>query len=125
MGSEILIITGLIIAVTAVIQLVYGITRGYKERIEIEEFSSLGKKIVFILGWAGYVSRGVILSIIAYSFFKAGLLNNGQLVVNTDKAFDFIGDNTPHIFYFIAAAGTICYGVFMFVLGVTYDIDKD
>jgi hypothetical protein len=46
------------------------------------------------------------------------------LVVNTDKAFDFIGDDVGHLYFIMVAAGTICYGLFMFVFGWYYDTDK-
>lgn len=124
-GAAAVICIGIIVALTAVVQFIYGITRGYKERLEVEEFKSFTKKLVHFTGIAGYFSRGVILAIIAYSYIKAGIINQSQMVVNTDKAFDFIGDNIGHLYFILIALGTICYGIFMFALGVAYDIDKD
>lgn len=124
-GTLYVIGIGIIIAITALVQLIYGVTRGYKERLEVEELNTFMKRVVHFLGITGYFSRGIILGIIAYSYLKAGFMNSGQYVVNTDKAFDFIGDNIGHIPFLLIAAGTICYGMFMFALGVSYDIDKD
>jgi hypothetical protein len=45
--------------------------------------------------------------------------------VNTDKAFDFIGDQVGHVYFILVAVGTIFYGLFMFALGITYDADND
>jgi hypothetical protein len=46
-------------------------------------------------------------------------------LVNTDKAFYFIGDDVGHAYFIIVAIGTICYGLFMFSFGVYYDSGKD
>jgi hypothetical protein len=124
-GIWLVIAIGLTVAVTAVVQFIYGITRGYKERLELEEYSRFEKRSVYILGWIGYFSRGTILGIIAYSFINAGIQNNSQLVVNTDKAFNFIGENIGTLGFNLIAIGTVCYGIFMFALGISCDIDRD
>lgn len=116
---------GIVYLATALIQLLYGITRGYKERVETERFSTLLRKIVHVLAWAGYGARGIILGIIGYYFVKAGLQENEGYIVNTDKAFDFIGDHVGHVWFILVAAATICYGLFMFAQGMAYDTDRD
>ncbi len=60
-----------------------------------------------------------------YGCVSTGIMENAEYVVNTDKAFDFIGDHVGHIYFILVAVGTLSYGIFMFVLGVTYDTDKD
>jgi hypothetical protein len=67
----------------------------------------------------------LILGITGYFYLKSGVTENSDLIVDTDKAFDFIGDNIGHIPFLITAAGTICYGIFMFILASAYDTDKD
>jgi hypothetical protein len=124
-GELFVIIIGVIIIITALIQLFYGITRGYKERLEVEEFSPVSKKLVYFFGLTGYFARGIIIGITGFFYLKAGVLNDAQIVVDTDKAFDFIGDNIGHIWFILTAAGTIFYGIFMFALGTRYDIDRD
>jgi hypothetical protein len=121
------VITGVggIIFITAIVQLLYGITSGYKERLNIENLGSVIRPLVHPLAWAGYVARGIILGIIGFFYLKAGVLENARYVVNTDKAFDFIGDHVGHFYFLVVAAGTICYGLFMFALGIAYDPDKD
>jgi hypothetical protein len=121
------LVTGLgaIVLLTAVVQLLYGITRGYRERIDMEHFSSFKKNVIHLLAWAGYLARGIILGITGFFLIKAGVLENARFVVNTDKAFDFIGDEVGHVYFIIVAIGTICYGLFMFAQGMTYDTDKD
>ena len=104
-------------------QLFYGITRGYRERLDIVKFSRKKKATIFFLGFTGYVARGIILGIIGFFFIKSGILRNSEHVVNTDKAFNFIGDHIGKIPFAIVAF--VCYGLFMFALGITYDLDND
>lgn len=123
-GDVLIISLGLIIIATALVQFYYGVTKGYKERLEIGHFSKAIKKLVHILAWIGYSARGIIIGIIGYFYVKAGIIENPQYVVNTDKAFNFIGENIGNLFFILVAAGTICYAFFMFFLGITYDIDN-
>jgi hypothetical protein len=116
---------GVAILVTAVVQLYYGVTRGYHERLEVEEFKLVMRKLVHFFGISGYISRGIIIGIVGFFYVKAGIEHDAKIIVNTDKAFDFIGDNIGHLYFILIAAGTIFYGFFMFALGVSYDIDKD
>lgn len=124
-GPLIIISTGLVYLVTFAVQLIYGTTRGYRERLEVEEFRQGKRRFIHFLGLYGYVSRGIILGITGYFYIKAGLESDASLIVDTDKAFDFIGDNIGHVAFIITAAGTIAYGAFMFILGTAYDIDRD
>lgn len=124
-GQSALIAIGAATILTAVVQSLYGVTRGYKERIDIAHFSDKTKKLTHVLARAGYFSRGVIIGIIGFFFAKGGILKSPEYIVNTDKAFDFIGDDVGHFFFIAIAAGTICYGVFMFIQGFAYDADKD
>lgn len=116
---------GLVYMITAVIQLWYGISRGYRERVDIEHFSSIFRHALHMLAWAGYAARGIILGIIGFFFLKAGIHENARYIVNTDKAFDFIGDHVGHVYFILVAIATTCYGFFMFVQGIAYDTDKD
>jgi hypothetical protein len=124
-GNEwVVILLGLAILATAVVQLIYGFTRGYRERVDEHDFKGPLKTIFHLLGLYGYGARGLLLGVIGFFFLKAGLLRDAEVVVNTDKAFDFIGDNAGHAAFIIVAAGTIAYGCFMFALGFTYKAKK-
>lgn len=124
-GNWLVIGIGAVISTTAVIQFVYGVTKGYRERLDIKRFRSSTKSLIHVLAWVGYFARGIILGIIGFFFIKAGMVENARYVVNTDKAFDFIGDHVGHVYFILVAIGTICYGLFMFALGLTYDTDND
>jgi hypothetical protein len=124
-GVWLVIGLGFIIVATALVQLIYGITSGYKERMNVEHLRSWTRKSFHALAWFGYAARAIILGIIGFFFIKAGITKNAQLVVNTDKAFDFIGDHVGHLYFILVALGTISYGLFMMVLGFYFDSDKD
>lgn len=124
-GDWVIISTGILICLTALGQFFYGITRGYKERVEMAHFSALKKRVTHVLAWAGYLARGIIVAIIGFSFLRAGIEKSAVHIVNTDKAFDYIGDHIGHFYFISVAIGTICYGLFMFVHGAAHDADKD
>ncbi len=123
-GDVAIITLGVVIALTAIVQFHYGVTRGYKERLNIAQFGKDTKKLIHSLAWVGYLARGIIIGIIGFFFIKAGFLEDAGDVVNTDKAFNFLGDHVNHLSFILVAIGTICYGIFMFFLGVTYDHDN-
>ena len=75
------------------------------------------------IAYLGYLSRGVILGVIGFFYLKAAIKRNSSYVVNTDKAFDFIGDNIGSVAFLLIAMGTICYGLYLLVLGLHYDVD--
>lgn len=124
-GQPLIITIGVVVLFIAITQLLYGVTRGYRERLDMAHFSLFIKRLIFSLGWIGYTARAIIIGIVGFFFVKAGTAVNEQYIVNTDKAFDFIGDHVGHVFFILVAIGTICYGFFMFALGITYDADKD
>lgn len=124
-GQMVIVLAGFIILTTAILQFIYGVTRGYKERLNIAQLNTTLKNTIHLLAWVGYLSRGVILGITGFFLVKAGFVNQARFAVNTDKAFDFIGDNIGGVAFILAAAGTICYGLFMFLLGATYNADLD
>lgn len=120
----IVILIGISFLATAIVQLVYGFTRGYRERVDEHDFNGILENIFHVLALYGYGARGLILGIIGYFFLMAGIQHDAGVVVNTDKAFDFIGDNVSHALFIITAAGTIAYGCFLFALGITYKPSK-
>jgi hypothetical protein len=115
---------GIMVVFTAIVQLLYGVTGGYKERVDIKKFNRAVRFAIAGIAAVGYAARGIILGITGFFFIKAGLMEDASYVVNTDKAFDFIGDNVGHMPYIIVATGTVCYGLFMIAMGATYNTKK-
>lgn len=124
-GAAALISIGIVSLITAFVQFFYGVTRGYRERLDIAHFSKRFRRSTHVLAGAGYLARGIIIGIIGGSFVHAGIATSSEYIVNTDKAFDFIGDNIGHLYFILVALATICYGAFMFIQGFTYDPNKD
>lgn len=124
-GHVYVMIVGGITMLVALIQFIYAFTKGYMERMDIDFIAPWKKTLVHIAGWAGHFARGIILGIIGFFLIKAAISRDAGYAVNTDKAFDFIGDHVGHVYFILVAVGTIAYGIFMFVFGIFYDSDKD
>ena len=124
-GHFLLLSVGVVILISAAVLLFFGLTKGYKERLEIKKFNTLVIKIVHITAMAGFLARSIILGIIGFFYVKAASFKSAEYVVNTDKAFDFIGDNLGGMCFISLAVGTICYGLFTVALGIGYNVDKN
>jgi hypothetical protein len=122
-GPTLVIIIALVVLVTAVVLVFYGLSKHFTETIKSGDFTKRWKYVVHGIAYAGYLARGVILGVMGFFYLKAALKRNSSYVVNTDKAFDFIGDHIGAVAFILIALGTICYGLYMFVLGLHYDVD--
>jgi len=122
LGQTAVMIIGVIVLITAVVLLLYGLSKSFTEAIKADDFSKKQKRMVHCIAYAGYFSRGVILLITGFFFAKSAIKNNSTYIVNTDKAFDFIGDHIGYPWFILIALGTMLYGVYMFILGLHYDI---
>jgi hypothetical protein len=123
-GSPFLIVIGVIICIVALVQASYMIMGHYKERMNLKTAGKVKGTIINLLGWAGHISRGIIVGIIGYFLIKSGSRKNPMFVVNTDKAFDFIGDHIGHTEFIAVAIGTVCYGLFMFAYALYFQPGK-
>jgi hypothetical protein len=123
-GQWLVIGIGVIILLTALVQFYYGITQGYRERQDIAHFSKTSQMVMHILAWYGYAARGIIIGIIGFFYMKAGIEKSEDNIVNTDKAFNFLGEEVGAWSFVIVAVGTICYALFMFAQAYTYDVDN-
>lgn len=115
---------GAVTSVTAVVQFVYVFREAYEERIDMDKLPSGRRTFIHAVGYAGHIARGTILGIMGVFMLKAAITANAQHIVNTDKAFDFLGDEVHHVVFAVVAFGTICYGAFMFAMGWYYDFRK-
>jgi hypothetical protein len=121
-GRIVIIVAALVLLLTALVLALYGLSKRFTETMKADDFSRGWTSVVHGIAYAGYLSRGLILGVIGFFFMKAAITCNSSYVVNTDKAFDFIGDHIGAAAFLLIAIGTICYGLYMFVLGVHYDI---
>lgn len=113
-----------LVLLTALVLAFYGLSKRFTETINADDFTKWQTYVMHGLAFLGYLSRAVILGLVGFFYLKAALERNSNLVVNTDKAFDFIGDHVGGFAFILTAVGTICYGLYLFVLGVNYDVGK-
>jgi hypothetical protein len=122
-GQPLIVAIGIVVLLTSLVLVFYGLSKRFTEALDTSRFNKRQQYLLHGIAYAGYLSRGIILGITGFFLIKAAVTHNSSSVVNTDKAFDFIGDHVGHAYFIIVAAGTICYGVYMFVLGLHYDIN--
>ncbi len=124
-GEWLVGLLGILVALTGVAQFAYVIRKSYREKLSVSHMPSTQKKVVTVLAWSGHFARGSILLITAYFLVKAAVVSRPSQVVNTDKAFDFIGDHISVVVFALVAAGTVCYGLYKFALGWYYNFTDD
>lgn len=122
-GYIAVMVIGVVILITAIVLVLYGLTKSFKETIRSDDFTKKQKYIVHAIAYLGYFSRSVILAIIGFFFVTSAIKNDSSYIVNTDKAFDFIGDHIGHPWFILIAIGTVSYGVYMFILGLHYNVN--
>jgi hypothetical protein len=103
-GRIVVIGTALILLLTALVLVFYGFSKQFTETIKADDFSKGWTYVVHGTAYAGYLARGVILGIMGFFYLKAVIKHNPDYVVNTDKAFDFIGDNIGGLAFIVTAA---------------------
>ncbi|GAB4093660.1 DUF1206 domain-containing protein [Flaviaesturariibacter terrae] len=111
-----------VLLLTAIVLVFYGLSKRFTESIDARRFSKAQQQVLHVLAYLGYLSRGIIVGVTGFFYLEAVLTHNSRSIVNTDKAFDFIGDNIGGAAFLLVAAGTICYGLYLFVLGLHYDV---
>lgn len=124
-GYWLIMIIGIITCTIAIVQFGYVVLKAYMEKLDVDHLARWKKRVIHILAWTGHFARGIILGIIGFFFIRTATSKNAQYAVNTDKAFDFVGDNIGHLSFIMLSLGTVLYGLFMFASGVYYDPDKD
>lgn len=73
--------------------------------------------IVKNAGYAGFISRGILIGIVGYFFLQAALQSNPGTIQGSTGAFSFIQQSTAGPWLMaLVAAGLICYGVFMLIV---------
>lgn len=126
-GGEWLVgIAGVILFLTALVQIKYIYTGDYHERMQYDRMPRWLEKVTVASAWAGYIARSIIMSILGYFFLKAAIESDSDEVGDTDSAFDFIGDfgTIGHIVFIAVALGTISYGLFMILNGYFYSFES-
>lgn len=102
-------------------QIYKGASHKFCKNVELvkSDYSEVYKKT----GVLGYISRGVVLLVIGYFFFRAAITHDVNNVQGTEGAFDFLENTFGSVLLVIVAIGLVGYGVFQFVKGRYQRID--
>jgi hypothetical protein len=126
-GAWLIGFIGAITGFAGLIQFKYVAGGEYKKRLKFHAMSNAMESAIHIFAWAGYIARGIILSVIGYFFISAAIKSDPEEVGDTDSAFDFLGDfgTIGHVAFFAVAIGTISYGLYMILNGYFYSFKED
>jgi H+/Cl- antiporter ClcA len=113
MGEWIIGIAALIIIGAGINQMYKGISKSFMKKVRLyhTEYAESFKKA----GIIGYVSRGLVFSIVGYFLLRAAIDSNPNEANGTGAAFDFLQNNFGNLLMGIVALGLVAYGIFMFV----------
>jgi hypothetical protein len=115
---------GVALLITAGVQVVLMVRRSYAQEIVLDERSAPARALIHGLAWYGYAARCAILGVLGYFFLKSARTGDPSEVGDTDTAFDFIGGGTVgDTLFFVVAAGTIAYGLFMYACARYYQFE--
>jgi len=118
--------TGVLVGIIGLLEFYHVVRRLYVPRLNMQRLSRTGQRLVHGLAWYGHFSRGTILLIMSYFLVLGAIHADPEEVVNTDKAFNFIGESLlGHPLFVIVAIGTVAYGVFMILQGIYLKWEKD
>ena len=118
-GSILLLAVGIGLAFKGIYQFIKAYKGDFLSKFHIQSISSINKqKYIKRIGYAGLLSRGVVVSIVSYIFITAGINLKGatsQKMKGTSEAFSFIQNQVYGKWLLgIVALGLVCYGLFMF-----------
>jgi hypothetical protein len=125
-GAWLIGMTGIMVGITGCLEFYHVVRREYVPRLDMQSLSRTGQRLVHSLAWYGHFSRGTILLIMSYFLVLGAIHADPEEVVNTDKAFNFLGESQlGHPLFVIVAVGTVAYGVFMILQGIYLKWEKD
>lgn len=100
----------------AIWQFYRAISGKFNDKIKSMDLNSKVEKLIKNFGLVGYISRGIVISLIGYMFLKAALQVDSSEAGGTKEAFSLIRQSEagPYVLGIIAL-GLAAYGIFMFV----------
>jgi hypothetical protein len=113
MGEWIIGVAALIIIGAGLNQMYKGISKRFMKKVKL--YRSEYSKAFQRAGVIGYVSRGLVFSIVGYFLLNAAIHSNPNEADGTDEAFNFLQNNFGNLLMALVAMGLVAYGVFMFV----------
>jgi hypothetical protein len=116
-GKWLVIIAALIFFGKAIYQFYKAYTGKFAKKIMDGSLPLKTKETLRTAGKVGYAARGVVIAIVAYFLFRAGMNANPNETGGSKEAFSFIESQAPFgtILLAVVALGLVAYGVYMFV----------
>ena len=119
-GKYVFVVVGIALAGKGIYQFIKAYKGDFLKKFEIQSLpDGFKRRLIENMGYAGLISRGVLTSIIAYFFLKAGFSLGGgsEDLKGTSEAFSFIQQNSSGPWLLgLVALGLVCYGIYMFTL---------
>lgn len=105
------------LAIKAIFQVVKAYKGDFLKKFHLDTYSNVNTvKTIKRLGYAGMVSRAVVIGIVSYFFFRAaGSAGQGD-IKGTKEAFSFLRNAEGPWLMGLVALGLICYGAYMFMM---------
>lgn len=98
---------------------------GHLMEVNQDALSRGMKRTIDVLAWAGYTARSVILGVLGWFLIRAAYTVDPGEVGDTDTAFDTVGGGAiGDTAFLLVAAGTIGYGVYMYLCAIYYRFEK-
>lgn len=120
-GEYIIGIASLIVIGMGVYQITRGVTGKFMKKVNL--LKSNMKDAFKTAGTLGYISRGIVLTIIGYFLFHAAWVSSPGEAQGTGAAFDFLENKFGSFMMAVVALGLVGYGVFCFVKAKYQKID--
>jgi len=106
------------LAIKAIFQFVKAYTGKFLRKFHLDSMSNVNtRKTIKWLGYAGMVSRGIVVGIVAYIFIRAADTASKGDIKGTSDAFSLLRQNSEGPWLVgLVAFGLICYGAYMFIM---------
>ena len=115
LGEVVLFVVLLIIVGRALFQFYQAWSGNFSNRIKDYNLNGRIKKTINFTGIFGYSSRGVVILIISYMFFKAIITQSPDKAKGMEGSFQLLQGSYGSLVLAVIAAGLFFYGVFMLI----------
>jgi high-affinity Fe2+/Pb2+ permease len=115
-GQWVIGIVAVVLFGKALWQFYMAFTGKFADKVKEQELDHRAKEVIHKAGVVGYIARGIVVGIIAYSFLRAAIEANPSQAQGTEGAFQFLSNSDfgPYLLG-IVAIGLVCYGVYMLI----------